>query len=239
MTFCTIIQARMGSTRLPGKVLLKVGGKTILEHVLGRIALCPAATGTVIVATGSHGGDNQIEDLCREIDVHCYRSSEVDVLHRYRQAGVAFGATRILRVTADMPLMCPDLTAEILEWPIGEVGDDYATVWDVPLGLSPELITADALERCWRRATDPDDREHVTLYALNHPGAFALAMLEPPDFLYDRKHWRLTLDTPADLELLERLFALTEGSLFGLATDEIVAAVDADKASLELATRPG
>ena len=231
MTLVTIVQARMGSTRLPGKVLLKVGERTILEHVLHRIELCPADTGTVVVATSVHLWDDEIADLCHSLGVECYRSSEHDVLNRYYQAALRYGAERVLRVTADCPLLCPELTAAILA---AAPGPDYVTFDNVPLGLTPELITMPALYRCWHQAWLRDDREHVTLYALNH-GGFDLRFLQPDDRLFDRHHWRLTIDTTQDLRLLQSLYRATSGRVFEMSTEEIVAMVDRDVLMLALA----
>ncbi len=235
MTLATIVQARTGSTRLPGKVLRKVGGKTVLEHVLHRIDLCAADTGQVVVATTAHGGDNAIAELCKKLGVPCYRGSEHDVLNRYWRTALTLDATEVLRVTADMPLLCPDLTARILEFPGGAA--DYVTCEHVPLGLAPELVTMDALGHCWREASDVNDREHVTQYMLDRPGEFRLRFLRADSFLFDRRDWRLTLDTPEDLELLERLVVLTGGELFELPTGEIVEAVERSKKARKLATR--
>lgn len=234
MTLCTIVQARMGSTRLPGKALKTVGGKTILEHVLHRISLCPADTGRVVVATGVRGDDQPIADWCAERGVDCFRGSSHDVLNRYYRCALDRDATRILRVTADCPLLCPQLTADLLQWP-GE--GDYITTEDVPLGLTPELITADALYRCWRDADEDEDREHVTLHAIKHPHLYDLAYLTPEDWLFDRRRWRLTVDEQEDIDLLQRLWMLTSGRLFDLGTAEIVDAVEHDIAALQLATR--
>lgn len=234
MTLVTIVQARMGSTRLPGKVLMRIGGRTILDHVIHRIRLCNADVGLVVVAAPASGGDNVIADHCKELGVPCYRSSEHDVLNRYQQAALNYRADMVLRVTADMPLICPELTAEVLT---RDRGADYVTFADVPLGLTPERITAEALARCWRDATRDTEREHVTLHAINNPGRYSLTYLEPEDWLFDRRHWRLTLDTPDDFDLLERLYQLTGGDLFNLDTRRIVAAAAADREALSLATR--
>jgi spore coat polysaccharide biosynthesis protein SpsF (cytidylyltransferase family) len=234
VTLLTIVQARMRSTRLPGKTLMRSGGSTILEHVIGRVRMCPADTGQLIVATSVHAADDPIETLCHHIGVDCYRSSEHDVLNRYHQAALHYQADNILRITADEPLLCPQLTADILTWPDGMA--DYVTVENVPLGLTGELITAAALYRCWQHATDPGEREHVTLHALNNP-SFDLALIQPGDLLFDRRHWRLTLDTPDDLELLERLYTLTGGHLFSLDTEAVIAAVESDEETLSLATK--
>ncbi len=234
MTLCTIVQARMGSTRLPGKVLMRVGDRTILEHCLHRVGMCSDDTGLLVVATGSHARDDVIEQLCTGLKVECYRSSEVDVLHRYYQAACHFGASMILRVTADMPLLCPELTALVLEAP----GDpDYVTVENVPLGLACELVTMDALERMHAKAIAPADREHVTLYALNHPAEFSLVRLRSEDWLFDRRHWRLTVDTEEDLLLLKTLDTDSGGRVFDMSTREIVGLVEGNVAVRALAER--
>ncbi len=229
----TIVQARMGSSRLPGKVLMKVGEKTILERVLDRIGMCEADTGLVVVATGSHTRDDVIADFCLMQGVECYRSSEHDVLNRYYQAALHYEASLVLRVTADEPLLCPELTARILGEPVA----DYVTVEDVPLGLTGELITFEALHRCWRDGHDRAEREHVTLHALRFPGRFNLTQLRSPDWLFDRRHWRLTVDTEEDLLLLKTLYSATDGGVFGMSSREIVDVVEGNGACLVLAER--
>jgi spore coat polysaccharide biosynthesis protein SpsF len=234
VNLATIIQARMGSTRLPGKVLTRIAGRTILEHVIGRVRMCEVDTGTLVVATTPHAGDDVIEVLCADLGVECYRSSEHDVLNRYHQAAVRYGADLVLRVTADEPLLCPDLTAAILGFADG--ASDYVTFDAVPLGLTGELVTAEALARMWTIARDPAEREHVTLHAVNHPDAYSLVYLQPSNLLFDRRRWRLTVDTEDDIALLERLYTLTDGELFGLDTPAILGAVERDGVALKLAT---
>jgi spore coat polysaccharide biosynthesis protein SpsF len=230
----TVIQARMGSTRLPGKVLFPVGGKTVLAWVVHRARLARLA-GEITVATSEHARDDAVADACVDIGISCFRGSEIDVLDRYRRAARAYAADAIVRITADCPLLDPELLDKIIEAYLSG-GVDYVSAEGVPRGLAQEIISTTTLEWAWRHAKSAEDREHVTIYVVDRPAEFRVVMLPPPSGL-DLPDWRLTLDTPEDLELLEGLFDTTKRALFDLSATEIVGAVARDPHLLALATR--
>lgn len=228
MTTLTLIQARLGSTRLPGKVLADIGGKSVLERVIGRLLRCDEDLGRIVVATSAKAGDNAIADACMMIGVDCYRSSEHDVLNRFYRAAVHHQACEdadvIVRITSDCPLLCPDLLAATVRL-LRATGADYAGVAGAPVGFGQEALTFRALETSWAHATIPDDREHVITFVENQPDMFKLAYVEADESLRSRSHFRLTLDTQDDLELLRDLYDRTDGALFEMTSSEILDAV--------------
>lgn len=238
MTTLTIVQARMSSQRLPGKVLKDIGGNTVLERVLARLSLCEADLGQTIVACSARGTDNPIAALCHRIGVPCYRSSEHDVLNRFYQAAIHYGpADTIIRVTADCPLLCPELLDAVALLMEVMPRLDYVGVANAPNGFGQEAVSFRALEQAWYEAKTPLDREHVITYIENRPKQFHVRYIEPDGWMQQRSHWRLTLDDQDDLDLLRRLYGMTGGRLFELSSREILDAVAADERLTALAAR--
>jgi spore coat polysaccharide biosynthesis protein SpsF len=204
-----VIQARTGSTRLPGKVLADIAGEPLLARVVARAQRLRNADQTV-VATSIAPGDDAIESLCAERDWECYRGSEDDVLDRYFRTAVAHEATHVVRVTADCPFLCPREGDRVIARHL-ETGSDYAhniTVWGsgMPLGTGTEIFTIAALERSWREGHEPQHREHVDEYVGDHPELFRMERVDAPPHL-QRPALRLTIDTAEDLELTRRIYA--------------------------------
>jgi spore coat polysaccharide biosynthesis protein SpsF len=199
-----IIQARMGSSRLPGKVLMDLGGETVLSrvvHRLGRSALLHE----VMVATTLSGGDDAISGECRSLGVSCFRGSEEDVLDRYYRAAQVCDADVLVRITADCPLIDPALVDETIRV-FHERRADYANntgAHTYPRGLDAEVFSRPALERAWREAGKPYEREHVTPYFYEHPELFRVASADGPE---DHGQYRWTLDTAEDLELIRAIY---------------------------------
>ena len=204
MTTAVVVQARMNSTRLPGKVLMHVGGTTVLDHVLTR---CGAISGVDVVccAIPDSASSDPISAEARRIGAEVYRGSENDVLDRYWQAARALKADIVMRVTSDCPLIDPRVAAEVLALRIRK-NVDYACnnmppTW--PHGLDCEVMTFAWLERAAREAQAPHDREHVTPYVRNHPDS-RKANFPCPDSGVANHRW--TLDTRTDLEFMQALF---------------------------------
>ena len=220
-----IIQARMGATRLPGKVLLDIGGQPMLVRVVERVRRAGRLDG-VVVATTTQVQDEPVADLCRERGYPCSRGSLQDVLDRYYQAARSCGAAEVVRITADCPAIDPgliDLTVDELR----RAGADFAAdrlppPWtrSYPIGLDVEVCTFAALERAWQEADQPYQREHVMPYlyegipaealrstqnvtATSPRGFRVLLVNHDPD--YGSLRW--TVDTPPDLELLRQVYA--------------------------------
>jgi spore coat polysaccharide biosynthesis protein SpsF len=203
-----IIQARMASSRLPGKVLLDICGKPMLERVLDRVKLARSID-NILVATTTDPSDEVLAEWCHEHQVDCFRGSMQDVLDRFYQAGVTYSPRYIVRVTADCPVIDPDLIDETV-LACQENGVDFAATRlpppfhrTYPIGLDVEVSTFSALERAWREAKLPAEREHVFPYLYDQPGRFNLKILNhEPD--YGSLRW--TVDTADDLELIRRIY---------------------------------
>ncbi len=193
-----IVQARMGSTRLPGKVLKEVCGKPLLEILLGRLKRATKVN-EVIVATSIKEADTAIVELCHRLRTAVFQGSEEDVLNRYYEAAKFFKGTTVIRITADCPLMDPALVDQI----IGSFKDcDYVSNTlerSFPKGLDVEVFSFEALERANQEASDPYDREHVTPYIRTHFKTKNIRYHE------DRSSDRWTVDTPEDFELIQKI----------------------------------
>ncbi len=199
-----IVQARMGSTRLPGKVLERAAGKSLLAHLLER--LHAQGLGEVIVATTTATADAAIAVEAKRLGVRVHRGSEADVLDRYVAAASEVGAEVVVRITADCPLMDPALVAENLAlFGAGEL--DYVSNSlepGIPRGMNVEVCSFEALARAHREAAQPYHREHVTPYLYEQPGRFKTCSNRFPT---DLSHHRWTVDTYEDLVLVRRLLA--------------------------------
>jgi spore coat polysaccharide biosynthesis protein SpsF len=200
-----VIQARTGSTRLPGKVLQDLGGHPVLEWVV-RAAKAATQIDTVIVATSTLAGDDVVADLAESLGVPVVRGSEDDVLSRYVAALDAYPADAIVRLTADCPLLDPTLIDAVAGAWAGSPTHDYVSTLVarcLPRGLDVELVTAQALRAVDRIAVD-HDRVHVTSLLYAQPTAYRLlgVCVTPP-----ANDLRVTLDTQEDLALLRALVA--------------------------------
>jgi len=207
-----IIQARMGSTRLPGKVMADIRGRPMLWHVVGRTRAA-ATLDEVVVATTTEAADDVIVALCRERGVDCFRGNEKDVLDRYYKAAREHTADAVVRITSDCPLIDPEIVDKTVRAFLAEQ-PDYASngvVRTYPRGLDTEVVTFRALELAWREARQPYQRTHVTPYIYENPGRFRiLSVTGDGDFSANR--W--TVDTPEDLELVRAIYAQFEGESF-------------------------
>ena len=213
-----IVQARMGSTRLPGKTLRTLGDRPVLDWVIERVAMAREVD-EVIVATSTRPEDDAIADHLDGSDVAVVRGSADDVLARFGNALAVTEAQLIGRVTAD----CPFVQPELLDQAVATVrGHDYvATGLDgrFPRGFDLEFIRRSALEQAVDEATDPLEREHVTPFIVRRPERFDHVALEAPQWAR-RPDLRPTLDEPDDLVLLERIvdeLAATPDTLSGRA----------------------
>lgn len=200
-----VIQARMGSTRLPGKVLEDLGGIPVLEWV---VRGCRAAqrVDEVVVATSTDPRDDAVEEAARALGVGVVRGSEDDVLSRFVLALDEHPADAVVRVTADCPFVDPDLVDALVATWQGVGGLDYVStvlVRTLPHGLDVELVTADALRRVDAVAT-AHHRVHVTSGVYTAPDEFSVMGLS---FAPDASDIRVTLDTPEDLAMLRAVVA--------------------------------
>ena len=201
-----IIQARMSSTRLPGKVLADIAGRPMLRHVTDRVGRARLVD-LVVVATSCDPADEPIADFCREEAVECYRGSQDDVLDRFYRAAEHFSADIVVRITGDCPLIDPEVIDKVIE--TYSQGDyDYVTNYlrrTYPDGLDAEAISSGALARAWREAKEPRDREHVSTY-IRFSGLFRVANVENDTDLSLENH-RWVVDEPRDLDFIREVFA--------------------------------
>ncbi len=200
-----VVQARTGSTRLPGKVLLPLAGRPVLGWVV-RAAQSAAGIDDVVIATSTAPGDDVIAEHAARLGVAVVRGSELDVLGRFVLAAEATGADAVVRLTADCPLLDPDLIAQVVAaWRTDPSLDYVATtlVRTLPRGLDVELVSAAALREADRVATD-HHRVHVTSWLYAGPLVHrTLGLVVGPD----SHDLRVTLDTPADATLLAAVAA--------------------------------
>lgn len=202
-----IIQARMGSSRLPGKVLRNLVGRSVLAHVIARVSACPLID-RVIVATTSDARDAAVVDEAIACGVDTFRGSENDVLSRYHAAAEMAQAATIVRITSDCPLLDPGVLGRMIEMYVDAARSsapyDYLTNIGWPRGLDIEICTRAALDRAAAEANKPYEREHVTPFLYQHPEWFHCGEFHSP---IDRQSERWTLDTEDDWALIERICA--------------------------------
>lgn len=219
MKSLVIIQARMGSSRLPGKVLKELAGVPVLCRVAERVAKSDVLKETV-VATSTSGKDDPVADCCAEAGIQCFRGDEEDVLDRFMACAEKFDADVIARITSDCPLIEPDLLDFVADEFL-ERSEEIDYICNVipptfPDGLDVEVFSMDALKRAWNDATDPLEREHVTLHFWKNPDMFRLMNVRSH---VDLSAFRWTLDTREDLDRIREVYeALYEkgGRVFGM-----------------------
>jgi spore coat polysaccharide biosynthesis protein SpsF len=203
-----IVQARVGSSRLPRKVLEPIAGMPVLGWVVRRVRRARQLD-DVIVATTECDADEEIVALCKQLGVGCFRGSENDVLDRFVQAARWAEASHVVRINADNPLVDPQyvdgLLAEAGAWDyISYETSDRRPVMLTALSFFSELVTCECLERADREILDIRLREHVTLGVYRAPDRFRVRFLGIPSFAEDQR-LRLTLDTLDDLNLLREI----------------------------------
>lgn len=213
-----ISQARMTSTRLPGKVLMEAAGQPLLTHHLGRLARCRSLD-ALVLATTVNGTDDPVAELAGSLGVPVFRGDEQDVLGRFAGAAAMADADVVVRVTADCPLIDPALVDRVVTAFLGSVPPlDYLSldVTRFPRGLDSEVFTRAALDEAAANASEPAEREHVTAHLYRRPERFRIgAPLVPEDGSVLDQRW--CVDEAADLELVRRLMGalLPENPGFG------------------------
>lgn len=205
MTVVTVVQARMTSTRLPGKVLKTVLGRPLLEYQIERLRRTQLSDG-LVVATTNNEADLPIVELCRRLSIPVHRGSESDVLARYYGAAKQERAEVIVRITSDCPLIDPAVIDQAIKGYLRHTPtpDYLSNVVErtYPRGMDTEVFSLQALERAHLEAVDPTEREHVTPFIYRRPNRFRLASVH---FDRNESHHRWTVDTPEDFELIERI----------------------------------
>lgn len=198
-----IVQARMTSTRLPGKVLKEVLGKPLLEYQIERLRRIKFAE-EIVIATTENETDQPIVNLCNRLSVAYFRGSEEDVLARYYGAATAHAADVVVRITSDCPVVDPEVCVETINWFLQHRNEcDYLRLEKCPRGLDVEVFSFKVLEECFREATEKPDREHVTTFIYRrHPERYRIKYMDFPENL---SHYRWTVDTFEDFELIKRI----------------------------------
>lgn len=224
MTTTAIIQARMSSTRLPGKVLADIEGRSMLVRVVEQVKLA-GLVDRVTVATSSGPADDDIAAACVAMGVACFRGSEDDVLDRYYRAALWTRADVIVRLTADCPLLDPSVIDKcVASYRDGAFDYVSNTVYRTyPDGLDVEVFSFEALERAWKESRWKSEREHVTPFIWKHPEIFRLGRLTHNS---DRSDLRWTVDRQEDLEFVRCIYrrlagrAVSMGALLEVLSDD-------------------
>lgn len=205
MRVVAIMQARMCSSRLPGKVLLKVLGKPLLEYQLERVNRSKFID-EIVVATTDQTIDDPIVTLCKNMEISYYRGSETDVLKRYYMAAIQTKADVVVRLTSDCPLIDPAQIDKVIEsyftcdHPLKYVSNTLIRTF--PRGMDTEVFSFHALKEAYDKAELKVDREHVTRYMINNDGVFKLLNVSNDK---DFSHHRWTVDTQADFLLIKKI----------------------------------
>jgi len=207
-----IIQARMSSTRLPGKVLKPILGRPMLWHIVHRLKHVTALA-KIIVATSDQPSDDPVRRFCSENAIPFFAGSENDVLDRFYQAALIFQGDPLIRITGDCPFVDPKIVSELLSLYQKSYADHigvatgagaiYLDGGRFPDGLDAECIRLSALEKAWREATEQSDREHVTPYIWQNKGIFRCQVLKSPK---DYSHMRWTVDNEEDFQLVTNIY---------------------------------
>ena len=207
MTVLAIIQARMGSTRLPGKILKEVNGKPLLAYQIDRVRQSKCIE-KIVIATTVEQKDDQIVAFCEQYNVEYYRGSENDVLARYYEAAEQFGGDIIVRLTSDCPIIDPVVIDETIRYYIDHASEfDYVSNTierTYPRGLDTEVFSEGALEKSYKDATLERDREHVTAYMYSNPEKFRIGSISNSQNLGNH---RWTVDTSEDFQLVELILS--------------------------------
>ena len=200
-----ITQARINSSRLPNKIFLEVLGKPFLHYHIRRLKKVGVP---IIVATTNNGSEKPIIDFCSNNNIFYYCGSETDVLARYYECAVKYNLTAIIRVTSDCPLIDPDIILKGLNLFLSKADNKTVYVSNAlertyPRGMDFEIFSFDLLKEAYEKAVDPSDREHVTPYIWKNKSSVHLFHEKN---LKDNSHYRITLDTEEDKNLLTALF---------------------------------
>lgn len=191
-----VLQARMGSTRLPGKVLMPLGDTTILGWIVRRLRDLPWP---LVIATSDQMQDNAIAHQCEQIGVQCFRGNEQDVLDRFYQCAVACRFEHVIRLTGDNP--CPDIEVlqQLVALHLSSIADYTHSIGELPIGVGAEIFKFETLEDSWREGHAVHHREHVNEFLLEQPSRFRIVKLAVPASKH-APYLRLTIDSQEDYQ---------------------------------------
>ncbi|MBL8140714.1 MAG: spore coat protein [Acidobacteria bacterium] len=216
-----ILQARFGSSRLPGKVLAELDGVALVVHCLRRLSA--AAVGEVCLATTTRADDDEVAAAGHREGTRVFRGGVDDVLGRFAAASAGFAGAFVIRATADNPAVDIEAAARVLEHLAG--GADYVVETGLPYGCAVEGIRLDVMRQADTLAVDAHDREHVTPWIKARPDAFRVVTPPAPGALA-RPDLRFTIDTPADLAYMRRVLREARAGASTVALHDIIAAAD-------------
>lgn len=207
-----VIQARMGSTRLPGKVLMEIAGKPMLLHILERLKNLKKEYKRIVI-TSTSAKDDKIEKFCKAKHILCFRGSENDVLDRYYQAAKLLKLEHIVRLTGDNPLVDSNnleyLIKEHLRRKVDYSSNKSEVNSGLPIGIGCEIFKFSALEKTWVEGKKDNHREHVDEYILESPHKFKILTVKTANNKLSKcKNLRLTIDTKKDFEFVEKIINL-------------------------------
>lgn len=229
MKLVVVIQARMGSTRLPGKVLMPLAGRPLLERMLERVRAAESEF-EIVVATTTDAADQPLRELGKRLGVAVFSGHPSDLLDRHLQAAEALGADAVAKIPSD----CPAIDPRVIDRVIGEyaahraqcdlVTNLHPPTW--PDGNDVEVMSISALRTAWREATRPHEREHTTPFIWDRPGRFRIRNVAYGRGNFSASH-RLTIDYPEDHALLDRVFGALHGDGEPFSVEEVMAFLDA------------
>ncbi len=210
MKTVTVIQARMGSSRLPGKIMLPLVGQPLLVRQLERVRAAERC-GTIVVATTTKPEDDAIAELCRWHHVHCFRGHATDLLDRHYWAGRAFRADVVVKIPSDCPLIDPNVIDRVISaYLLSETAPDFVSNLHpatYPDGNDVEVMSMPALKTAWREAKHDYEREHTTPFFWDNPGRFRIHNVAWETGLNYAMSHRWTIDYPQDYEFIRAVYA--------------------------------
>lgn len=198
MNIGIILQARMGSSRLPGKILKNIGSKSLLDHIVHRLGYLKYKV-PLVIATTTQSKDDIVEEYCTRNRISCFRGSEANVLERYYECATKYEFDQIVRMTGDNPFPDVEEIGNLIDLHIS-TSADYSNSFEVlPVGVGAEIFTGAALEKSYREGKEAHHIEHVNEYMLENPDIFKTSILDVP-LSKRRPDIRLTVDTTSDYE---------------------------------------
>ena len=203
----TVIQARSGSSRLPGKVMMEILGRPLLLRMIERVQRAKLV-GTIVIATTTEAGDDIIEKLCETEGLLCYRGSRDDLLDRHYQAGKLYGADAVVKIPSDCPLIDPKVIDKVLKYYLDNDFDFVSNLHPAtyPDGNDVEVMSWSSIEKAWREATLTLEREHTTPYIWENPNLFKIGNVAWETGLDYSMTDRWTIDYPEDFTFIKTIY---------------------------------
>ena len=229
----TIIQARLSSSRLPGKTLMTIEGESLLGHLVNRMKVSQFVD-DIIIATTTKDNDDEIVEFAKANNLKFYRGSEEDVLDRFYRAAIEHNVKTIVRGTPDCPMIDPEVMDSVISHYL-KGGYDYVSntlIRTYPDGLDIEVFSFQTLERAWKEAKLPSEREHVTPYIYKHPGLFRLCNVKKDG--EDLSWMRWTVDTAEDFKFVSKIFSKLYSSKETFSMEDVVGLLRKNPELLEI-----